>query len=303
MPKADETRRLGYRVEGSGALELEGVCRFSESEVACWDSTGKDLPGLKAQIENALNQPNGGSDGLTVRFGRKNRIVVVRREQAVFRGEPMTSLNLQSIGTDPRQGSGYLNLQSETPNFDSNKPIVGHEARIQAFDKDAKETQMRVMVSEPIPGSPEIALRKGASVSFAGCRFTVAAVEKGSARTGPMFNSGKGEGWTVRLAQAGSPSRPASFSVQNDRPLYRDAKGALVAPETYRKWTQEAQRKGVWDFSKSPFQPVHVSGYGIGRDGMLTIVLNTNPKLVKTARLNGSFMRTVDLTGVPLDPR
>ncbi len=304
-PKADETHRLGYRIEGSGAVEVEGVCRFDESEIACWDGAGKPNEELADRIRQGLSGQEAYSN-LSIRFGRKNRIVVVRQEQEQTSSPgPRRSINLQAVGTDSSSGS-YINLPPESSTFEQGKPYVSRNARLVAEEKGARETKMRLMVSEPMPESPVLQLRKGATAELGGVRFTVESIQKGNAMRGGFFGGDTKDVWTVRLARSGKTARPAMFGPTIDTMRYVGPKGELVGNEVFQAWQRKqmeaAQKKGNWDMSRSPYRSIQI-GTSMESPGKMEFVVNADPSKVGSIRIYGAYQRIVDVTGIPLDPQ
>lgn len=313
MPKADETKRLGYKTPGGTALEVEGVCRFDESSIACWDADGHSAEDVRQLIESSLTkQPEYGN--LQIRYGMKNRIVVIRQTSVpVVNGVgERRNLSVMTVGSDPRFGSGYVNLQEASTPWKPGEPQVRHEARLFAADKQARETQMRVMMSEPMTREVDLPLQVGGKASLNGCTFRVMSIGNAPPDSaGWVGGSPNARVWSVKLAESGKPDRPASFFPHVKTPTYVDKAGKLVDQNTFMEWQRkrmEAYRTpGPHEYrpEDEPYRMVNVNMRRTVRmSGEETeIVMNVDPKLLGKITMGGSYMRTIDITGIPLDPK
>lgn len=307
MTKADLSHRLGYRIEGGPAIEVEGVCRFDESSIACWDGEGKKDGELTKRVESGLTM-SPGSNNLQIRYGMKNRILVVRTTSPTFtigRGD-RRSLNLTTVGSDPRYGvGGYVQLPEQTPNWTPGATQIRYEARLFAVDKSTRETQMRLMMSEPLPKEAELKLAVNSRATLNGCTFRVLSIAPADANR-MMF--GQTKAWTVKIEQTGQPSRPANYYPRTDM-LYVDKFGKLVDQGTYLDWQQKRMATiqatpGSFPPSEERYRPVVLSVMGSsGGPNLQEITINADPKSLGKIRMAGNYTRTIDVTGIPLDPR
>ena len=95
---------------------------------------------------------------------------------------------------------------------------------------------------------------------------------------------------------------PATFTASASEMLFRDAKGHIASRDAYEKWMIDARRNGGVNYRQMPFQPIRVFGVS-DTPSEMQVVMDVDPAEIKTLRLTGAFLRNVDLTGIPLDPR
>ena len=312
ITKGDKPRRLGYRTEGGNAIEVAGVCRFSESEVVCWDAQGRTSDLIAANVRSALTDKD--RLGRTVvEFGRKNRIVVVRNEQPPFgdRTDQEQTLRIDDYGTPGREhGSGNivdLRVGDSTPV--PGKPFVTYSAFAVAEDEGTRETGMRIAVSKPMPTTVDLSLKKGASVLYGGCRFTVTDVGKRDPSKGGFFGGSPDEVWTVRVRRSGEPSQASMFSIGNASvATYVDASGKVVGDGPYQAYwkarSDEYRKTGKhFDVSEFPFKRILLTGFAFPKQTEFEVTTNVDPRRIGKVRLLGTTVRAVEVTGIPLDPK
>ena len=246
IPKAEETHRLGYRIEGGAAMEVEGVCRFDESSVACWDAGGKPDQAITDRVKAGLDRGPDTSN-LQIRYGMKNRILVVRQTTpALVNGQgDRRSLNLMEVGPDPRYGSGgYVQLPEERVQWNPKVPSVRREARLFSVDRDARETRMRVMVSEPMPERAELKLSKGASATLNGVTWRVVSTTPAPERS-PSFGMATGKMWTVKVALSGRPQASGESLPATGGNALRRRERNTPKPGRIRRLAAEAVGQGA----------------------------------------------------------
>lgn len=251
-----------------------GACSESPEKIQCWDMDGVDAPDL-AEILAAhyLVQPY---STMNHRFGKKNRLLVVRSE-----GQASRSAQLRYE-------------QGRTAQFTMNDSNVTTEFIRTADPSDATSAEVSYTIRDSQLATSEVLkLEKGASVSFGGTTLTYQSIKKrppmGGGYTG--FNS-----YANQTMYRTTLTRPARTSLSFDMLQALDKDSAPIV-------AIDAKGRPIPTGSSSP-NYVRVEYGGESMDGReVYIDTNVDPSHVKFLRL-GQFKSTqVVLTGFPLDPK
>jgi|GEM_PF-3105873 len=314
--KADETASGTYKSSGGTSVEVEGICKISEDEIQCWKPDGsahEDLAGkIKAAIER--QQPYGGSMGMNIQYGKKNRLVVFKVSQPT--NSRSGYVNIQNVGSG-RFGGGFGVSLDEPRMFNNSQPFYIHyETRSVAEEKSANSTTARLTEFVEIPDQPTLENKVGAKVTFGGERQTLASIKKGSDQ--PVYLGNPDEAkrpvWTLILQSNTVSKRPVNFTLSptnlaGQPIMYVDDQGNPMSDEEYRKAISDYEQKMRDMPRQSNGQPAQRLGfphygpavYATRREGnMTTVILRVDPAKIGKFVLHGGTTRYIDLTGIPL---
>ena len=231
--------------------------------------------------------------GVRLRFGRKNRIVVLRQtlEPVEKDAVPDYRVSIVRIGDEmpnsrvvPRSGGERKDIR-EIAYFVQEPP-------------DVTRVHLRLAVRKSIPASGRIGMEQGASCVFEGCRFTLESVEKTRGGGLVEFGSAHPTEYRLRYRVTGKPAPDAEFWIGSLERRYCDMSGAIVsrkAYETARETPSWAGGAGV------------IGAYAYGQykpdERAVDVLCNFDPLEIDALDVMGYRSRTVDLVDIPLDPR
>lgn len=161
-------------------VQIEGVCRYDEHRMDCWDPRGKSVPAVVGKVRQLL-----GSAGTPVVPGRVNRLLAVRLPQVSF-------------------------LHTFWPSHDGKAlpplAFIGKE-QVWAVDAEPHATQISISILERVsfPKALTLPLRKGATGTFAGRRFQVREIQPWNGKVDEVQIASSTQGWQVTIDVAGKP--------------------------------------------------------------------------------------------------
>lgn len=264
----------------SDGFAVEGACRYGEGTTECWNAQGAPDPTLTKVIAGALRiNP---SEPLPLAYGRKCRLAVV---DSVPDRPGSTALFSSGGPTVPNASRPFESL-----------PVAGGKMRTLVFlAEDAKATVGSVVCERRarLPQEVPIALKKGASASLAGCRFTVDSVAKLSPEDEEaLFMHGK-PSWRVVLRRTGVPKPEAEFFPVDPYPIYLND-GRRMA---------DFRKGGNPTFAPATAPTVRSFSYSAMPEGAIGALVDRDPAKLRTLSIGGNAVTRVRLGGIPLDPR
>lgn len=268
---------LRVDLEGIGEVSIAGVCQVNDASIRCWDSEGRDDTFL-ADVMRAHYMRN----EIQLRYGVKNRFVVVRRPKQSFYGIDRPSLS--GIGTT--DGTGFsTNVEV---------PLTSVEwVSIRLLNEpSATEGEVKLTVNEPIGTPAVIALGAGASYSAGGASVTLGTPMVAPKSSMPMWGMMPNRpAWYVPFAQAGDR---VSFNftlldASGKSPIWVDERGRIT-----NKVPEARDGHMGWD-------PRGVAMTYHENQQVLQIFADPAQKL--RLRVSATRQREVFLNGIPLDPK
>jgi hypothetical protein len=263
---------------GASRLEATGVCRMSETEISCWDMDGKVSKALTDLITTSATSVD---TGITVRFGRKNRWLVVRRQG--IRDALYEPLNVKM------HGRFY---------FGDRNSSFGDMFAISTEPECTGKVNVAVTM-HGMPGSPpvDLKLQKGQSIRYESVEVTVI-----------NWVPGERHGVGMHALPSGTPTWKIELQI---RPA------AIAEPPTLEFGAVGTAGQVVKDVDMAG-NPVFIDpGSGRGRRTMykrssfwtvaqtsdrLTLGTSVRPEQIGFLRVSGTHGDTAVLRGFPLDP-
>jgi hypothetical protein len=305
VPPADEKVGLRYS-RGSASAEVVGVCKITESEIRCWDASGRSAPALKAMVEQSLDRRSSYSP-ISFVYGKKNRIVIFKMTNVFRPGSPSDYLMVQSAGDPSGQNFGpYLQIevprkpdQPYTPSNDR------YEARGLAVDRSARTGTARLQCVQSLPEVANLAVKAGTKAKANGISMELVSIKKaGKDSAQPMYVPGGAtqEAWEVVLKM--SPSQPAltctpTLMLADGKPaMYLDSSGKPISQPPPQSFTQPSPGRPFGSSMQSimVYQTAHAGS-------QYTFRMNVDPKGAKLLALRFSKSRVIEMSGIPLDPK
>jgi|GEM_PF-5260583 len=300
--RADLTAIGKYKSADGATLEVVGVCRATDDNVTCWKLDGsdsKDLVGfIKADLaKQAPANPYAGA--FTFRFGRKNRIVIVKSTQPT--GMVGASFAIVGVGARPNLGGFGMQTTESTVQGQTSH----YELRACAEDLKATTTTLHALEYQSAAPSKAIDCRMGANVAVNGETYTINTIVPQDKNTSGPFNGLPS--WIIRFKC--NRNGPSPSSVQLDfldasghALQYVDPAGKPVSDEEYQRMIQK-------NSGNSENEPVNVSTYRRARvqingqpDG-LYVATSFDPSLISKIAIRVTYSRSIDIAGIPLDPK
>ena len=272
-----ETRRA-FTLPDGVTVELEGVCRYDETSVDCWDLNGHEDRDLTAATEQFY-----GSDAsrLPIWFHRKGRLVAFKSFQTESGTKPSTASGM-GFGTAYKGGTlDWMQISSGL-----------HD----------KTTSLVIPFQQYVPEAPvRIALKAGSvgrglgrTVQFTGVKAIGKVPYSNSNAPSPdkqWLYSLRFTGHKVALDSIGC----SLLDLQGNPIRYADANGNIVPdPPPSPSGVPQPDRPGVWDASGTGFSTDALHG---------DFMFNVNPAQVGFIEITGSRAATVRFKDIPLDPK
>jgi hypothetical protein len=295
--KADKKYEIG-----SSKVELIGVCKANETEVACWGPEGEPAPQIESELKAAF--ASGDYRTVPIKYGRKTRIAVFKTTNPPY-GDPA------STRIDPY-------FQSQNGNFDwpsrSTGAIAGalqEETRAVIITAGPTETTGQVSTSLTRNEAPSarIPLREGARLDYMGCSFTIRKITKTSLDLTAYDPAGSSR-WAIAMtAKMPEGLRPnLSWAAIDEsslviRTLDKDGNPVIADPNAVMniRNNPDPNRAKTPNLFQAALTPA--AGYQPQPSDDYTIFTNINPAKVKEIYAFGSLSTPVTITGIPLEPK
>ncbi|HTQ10996.1 MAG TPA: hypothetical protein VMI31_13050, partial [Fimbriimonadaceae bacterium] len=211
-PKPDETAPLAYATPDGSKVSVEGVCKITESDVACWGPNGVTDADLTQRIKDAMvrqSTQGGWSPSITIQYGKKNRVVVFKMSQV--QGTP-SYINVQSVGSNRFYGGGSnISLDQPMRSVGPGKDYIHFQTQSVAEDPSAATTVARLQYMVPVKEQATIDCRAGASVEFGGETHTIESITAGGDREHEMMMPPPMQHmkeWTLKLKSTRTGAHP-----------------------------------------------------------------------------------------------
>ncbi len=295
-PTIDLQAKLPFRTP-SNSIRVVGVCSY-ENGLQCWDETGSRQKSLERDVLRWGERKTGLGFLASVPhyLGRKNRLVILDLQSAedasksvwteLFRQQPYVGRASFLIGN---QRSGQLGLQN------------GH------WIISVAEPQQSAFGS--VLGRFRDSLRASAPVAFLiGER---AKIGKYVLELSPTQQFGTSHDWTIRFKIKGNHPEKLKLAAEL---IDHEGRHIEMADALGKPVTKVERQKLVDEFvraSQSGDDPVErpnhrqaIVSFAIDSTGKVMVGnCNVDPKYVKQMTLSGTLDTTVELTGIPLDPK
>jgi len=288
-----------FRADDGSTAEVAGVCKISEDTVDCWKMDGsrnKELAAfLKKSIDEGKSRIPADLD-FSLRFNRKNRIVVAKVQQAMGTRSVLDVTGAGSIHS--AANALRISLPVDNP-VGPRMPWSHYEVRMAVEDKGARSTVLRLSQSSlTSPGGAVVPCLDRTMVSLGGFVFQVQSIAEEPRAFQPGADSPR---WTIRLKtiqSAGNMEVNVIPCDTEERPItYVDASGNPVTAEAFLK--EKARVRGT----DEPLKYRLVENGMKQFEGAVELKTNVNPAKVYRLRVVGRQIRRIYLTGIPLDPK
>ena len=261
---------------------MDGVCRYDERSVVCWDGAGKDSERLAAEVKSALSGYPGGPH-LPVVYGQKSRLAV-----ALVPSSRADRAPVWSVDAEPTSAASIdLGLPRARDGRARSLVVMMGSAR-------TVEGALRFTQRTRLPAEISIDLKPGSSAKLEGTALTVSKVEKLSAADEDRFFVRNRPAWRVVIVQRGTSNRHLEFFPVDPYP-------AVMADG--RRSSIDSSSHGKIAYAPKDAPAIRSIYYSELPEGAVAVLLYGDPAKVKRLTLGGSEVRTISMSGVPLDPK
>ncbi len=304
-PPAEESRALKYTAGGT-TLEVAGACMVTEDSVRCWDARGAAAPDIRERVEKALLDTRFGmNQAIRMRYKAKNRLVVMRTTRTSDSNR--SYMMVEGIGDPSADGGGGGSLMMEEEYTSAREP---GQPRYQGYFVSAKpankSVSARVRLTDQSLVTERLAAKVGAALSVDGVSIKIRAIRKASEED--MRSSGmpraQGVSWTVEVEVKQGTSRPAQFNLtpldkQGQSIQHVDAKGVPQDQASFQAEMDAQMRSGkpFFGYRSTAMQSMWNSS------GQVLYSLSVKPDFVHSFAVGVSRSRSIDITGILLDPK
>lgn len=262
---------------GKTWVEVVGVCTIPETgQPSCWGLDGRLSPNLTKNVQNAINASSGNWSNLSIRPGKKNRLVVYRMERR-WDGTPVIS----TIGTS---GASLWLHSEQWPGPEGQRHSIETSATTLASEFGATQGVLRVRVTETVP-RVQLVLKAGSEAIVAGKRVSVVLMSAGN-KGAPRLGNDDAK-TLIRLS-----GDVAEHEVHLAR--FLNPKGVEVG-------------RGAFVTSavslRSSERPVPLKAKVFKTALGYDIWLNVEPAKLGKMVFGGTRDKPVGISGIPLDPR
>ncbi len=303
VPKADMIAELAYTSEAGNKVELAGVCKLGEDTVACWGPKGEPNKDLEKLMLESLKVPGiAGSNQPTMglKFGMKNRVVVLKVTSPATPsgGTAISALNVTGFGSNPMRQSNPI--QMKMPSQAENGPFIRYVAQPVVEEPSAKTTTARLVQRDTLKESKELPMKVGETANLSGQLIKLSRIISGvrdpllageSDRTRPS--------WMIEFDQTGSAGLQISIHLElcdeSGVPIqYVDPQGSPVTKAKFDELMQSGNADGI---------SATVTGATRSEPRRVRAVIYVNPEVISKIILHGVRQTTIELAGIPLDPK
>lgn len=264
-------RRVARSYEVAGhKVEIQGVCSYTQTDVDCWNIDGADHPELERTIREAIKEQK---DYLPANVGiapdfpnRKSRIVVFRLTNPASSSEQSDRVSLTLDANSAR--TPHFNLLRSMQRVGSS--YSQDVAQLALGRKDETQTSLRFIQVGPEKQDALIECKLHATARLGNAKYQLMSMMSSTPRNNNGLAVSKEPVWTLKLRGFG----PAENFVVSQFELL-DAKGKRI-----------------------PAIKAVVSS----RDSM-ELIISVDPKKVSKLKFSGTLKRTIEIAGIPLDPR
>lgn len=274
-------------------IDVLGVAEITTTSVAAWNMDGKPDSGLADQVKAVAL---GGYNDVSFKFGKKNRILVVRSKgnnYPSFMQGPNRYVNGWQSSSDGNGNVQYLRITAEPT-----------ESTVDIF----------ASLEAPTPAPIEVKFVMNQPVKGAWGEFEVNSYKetKPQPNTYPYFNGfhsgvatapGKPVRWwnivisTRNLQEGLLVGNVEAYDGRGDLIRYVDQKNRIV---TSAEWVASLTNSSS---ESSKFLRSNITRNGYGDPIASTITTNIDPKQIKSLKIYASKQIRVKFAGIPLDPK
>lgn len=296
-PKADVTVK-GMYTSGEMKAEVYGVAKISEEGIVCWTPDGKRSKDLEDRLTTGLlSFPR----GVTIPFmyGKKNRIVIVLLEhpRKSAASKPQARLGVFSIGSDLTLPVAPLGIRLSSPPRKATAPPQEYEFRAVAVDKSVTTTTLRLTQTEPLPEVKEIDCKEGATASIGGQIYKISRILKGVRSMYFMGLDTKRPAWTVVFDRSGTKGGLVTTSISA-----KDQEGRTISMVD-KDGVPSFRHDNSYPATSGPDYFTEVMGPSRSEPRRVVTILFISPEKIGKLVLTGSRTKTIDITGIPLEPK
>ncbi|RYG26644.1 hypothetical protein EON82_02455 [bacterium] len=278
-----------------GSAEARGVCEVRPESIRCWDMAGAK----SAELEESMRAVLANGQEVSFRVGKKNRILVIRRPQALsvsYRTNPNNSLygNWQQQGEPTTEFVRYSAEPSET------EVVLTAQTVVQS------------------PNDEEIAFAEGTSGQIDGRRVEIGAVQKidPAKAPNPRFygynRPPSGTAWNVVLGLSGKENDYVNWTFtplnSSGQPIrYVDASGKPITAIRALALEPNLSPNNYNPYPNDPAAPKPKAAVayfqGGGSAPAFRATTNVDPKAIAKLRIRASHQESAALGPFPLDPK
>ncbi len=289
-----------------GKIELVGVCRASETDVACWGPDRKPAKVLTRKIKMAFEAK---PTSLSVSFGKKTRIVIL---EATIPPYDAFRSHLSDIGSGKR--SYELSTSMKEQESGQSKEIAAYYI---TAANDQKTTSISSTITHTELPSEPVEFKVGAELKYLGSSYRIEGFVKAPLVSETAITSGEPR-WVVALRLLGERNGPWPSFVplqsgdirigtvnKSGCPIHVDAPTLERLPTNSEWGGGGGGRVGGGPPPKDMFRAYFYSvGSGFFDDnGRMEIATNIDPAQIKSLYATGRGTQKLIITNIPLDPK
>lgn len=288
-----ETIKVQQNYEGVyGKITLQGVCKYSEDSVQCWDPQGAASAVLTGKMKDALlkNSYYG-----QISYGKKNRI-------AVFKVEPEKDAHGNQYNLSASSGGFEIGTDDPSDRYATVRIVETTEAT---------EGTVRYSLNRSEPESGILKLAVGEQITYQGrtakiekiVKSDIGAADNRTRYVWTIFGKGSVGNWSRLLASKDGVSIPAVDI--NGNPAY--VAFELIAPDARYSGMSPTPLKKYHYFR--PYFGTGMNPYGYYDSGYpsapneFSISMNIDPTKVLGMKFQSWGSQTIEISGIPLDPK
>lgn len=301
IPEAKLERSLAYSGP-EGSVTVVGACKFSDSDVICWNEQGKTNKSLTEEVRRTFQDPNGPS--VSIKLGSKVRLIVCRFEL------PPTELSSSASMEDRFDDSSGIDI-GRRPSYNSSQFRSFLRGRFVTVEKDTKTSSVAIRVRRTFNQSEPVPLKEGTTFRYLDTTIKIIKIVKSDISTS-RYGYPTGSRWLIHHSYDPVRTWHLEWGATDKEglPIHAvdaDGKAKYVDPAAM----QSLRNRWFGGTVASNEVPASImpSGYWVDNYGLITLtnrpvlVTNVDPGEIKEIVLKASSQQLIVLKDVPLDPK
>jgi len=301
IPEARLEHSLAY-TGPEGTVATVGACKFSESDVSCWNVERKPDKALTEEVRRTFQDPNGPS--VSVKLGAKVRLVVCKFELPPY-GVPANA-NMEDRFDD----SSGIDI-GRRPSFSTNQNRSFLRGRFVTVDKDTKTSTVAIRVRRTFDQSDPVPLKEGTMFRYLDTNIKIIKIVKSDVNS-PRYGYPSGSRWLIHHSYEPTRNWHLEWGAVDKEGLPIHAVDGEGQPKYVDPAAMQNLRNRWFNgavSSSEPLPSVFPSGFWVDNYGLITLtnrpvlVTNVDPTQIKEFVLKASSQQLIVLKDIPMDPK